>query len=168
MDHPPRSLDEPLVTRELLARAYLFFGLIETIFVMAGFFWVLTQGGWRLGTQIDPTSLLYRQATTMAFLGIVGTQLGTLFASRTNLASLFAIGPFSNRWVVLGALFSISLTAALIYVTFLRDIFGMAPLSPAHYLVAFLYGQILVFADEIRKFIARRRLHRPPAERGPG
>lgn len=168
MDRPPRRPDEPLVTRGLLVRAYLFYGVIETFFVMAGFFWVLSQGGWVLGMPIDPSSQLYRQATTMGFLGVVGTQLGTLFACRTNLASLIAIGPFSNRWVVIGALFSITVTAALIYAPILRDVFGMAALSPVHYLVAFFYGPVLVVVDEVRKLMLRRRVRRPPAERGPG
>ncbi|HVC34979.1 MAG TPA: cation-transporting P-type ATPase [Chloroflexota bacterium] len=168
MDRPPRRPNEPLLTTGLLLRSYLFFGVIETVFVMAGFFWVLTQGGWHLGAPLAASSLLYRQATTMGFLGIVGTQLGTLSASRTNLASLFAVGLLSNRWIVVGAVFSIALTAALIYVPFARNIFGMTPLTPLHYLIALLYGVVLVLADEVRKLIVRQRLHRPPAERGPG
>jgi P-type Ca2+ transporter type 2C len=47
MDRPPCPAGEHLITRGMLARAYLFLGSIEGVLVMAAFLFVLHDGGWR-------------------------------------------------------------------------------------------------------------------------
>jgi len=157
MQRPPRSQREPLLTTPLLLRAYLFFGVIEAVFVMGGFFWVLFRGGWMWGQPLAFNDPLYLEASTMAFLGIVMTQVGTVFAARTNRASVFQVGLFGNRWVLWGVAFELLLTLALLYVPPLASFFGMHPLGWLDWVVAALFGPIVFLADEARKWYVRRR-----------
>jgi magnesium-transporting ATPase (P-type) len=168
MEHPPRKKGEGIIDRPLLVRGYLFMGLIEAVLVLAAYFWVLYRGGWTLGTPDisnpqSPLFNLYLTATTMTFLGIVGTQIGTVFATRTNRASVFSIGILSNRWIIYGVIFELVLVATIIYVPFLQDIFGLRPLGIVEWLLALSFGVIVFIADELRKAYIRRR--EPPTER---
>ena len=56
-----------------------FVGGTSAVLVLAGFLGVLSHGGWHPGSTIGsghPSDDLYRQATTMTFLGIVACQVG--------------------------------------------------------------------------------------------
>ncbi|MDO8692110.1 MAG: cation-transporting P-type ATPase [Dehalococcoidia bacterium] len=156
MQRSPRPKGERLLTGALLVRAYLFFGLIEAFFVMAGFFWTLNRFGWTWGTSLNSTDPLYLRASTMGFLGIVMTQVGTVFASRTNRVSVFQVGLFSNKWVLGGVAFELALTVVLLYVPPIASFFGMYPLGPEEWAVAAMFGPMVFLADEARKWLARR------------
>ncbi|HEY3373471.1 MAG TPA: cation-transporting P-type ATPase [Candidatus Aquicultor sp.] len=168
MERPPRKRGEGIIDRSLLFRAYGFMGIIESVLVMAGFFFILYSGGWHLGTpditrSSSPLHGLYLAATTMTFLGIVGTQVGTVFASRTNRASVFTIGIFSNMWVAYGIIFELLIVAAIIYIPFLQDIFGTTSVGVVEWSLALVFGVIIFLADEARKAYVRRNI--PPSER---
>ncbi|MDI6715682.1 MAG: cation-transporting P-type ATPase [Actinomycetota bacterium] len=161
MERPPRKKGEGIIDRSLLLRAYVFLGLIEAALVLAAYFVVLVSGGWTLGipdisNPASPLHDVYLRAVTMTFLAIVGTQVGVVFASRTNRASVFEIGLFSNRWIMYGIVFELIITAAIIYVPFLQRIFGTAPLGLVEWVAAFSFGVIVFFADEVRKWLLRR------------
>ncbi|MDO8671923.1 MAG: cation transporting ATPase C-terminal domain-containing protein, partial [Dehalococcoidia bacterium] len=156
MQRLPRPRTERLLNRPLLLRAYVFFGIIESIFVMAGFFWVLYRGGWTWGLPLAPEDPLYLRASTMGFLGIVMTQVGTVFAARTVRVSVFAVGLFSNPWILWGVAFEIVLTLALLYIPTLANFFGMYPLGFEEWAIVVFFGPLVFLADELRKLIARR------------
>jgi P-type Ca2+ transporter type 2C len=161
MDRPPRSQKEGLLSKRILLRAYVWLGSIEAILVTAAFLWVLLRGGWVPGTPDisvpgNPLYGLYLEATTMTFLGIVAAQVGTVFASRTHRASVFQVGFFSNRLVLLGIAFELVLAAVLLYVPFLADFFGMAPLGLLDWVVVLSFAPVIFLADEARKVLVRR------------
>jgi magnesium-transporting ATPase (P-type) len=57
MRRPPRQRDQRLLDWPLLARAYLWLGLLEAAGALAAFFFVLTAGGWAYGEslgKLDP------------------------------------------------------------------------------------------------------------------
>ena len=91
MDRPPRPRTQGVISRSMLARAWGFLGLISATLVMIGFFLTLRHGGWHPSAATGTGTALnhvYRQATTVAWLGIVACQIGTAFAVRTDHASL--------------------------------------------------------------------------------
>ena len=138
MDRPPRPRTQGVISRGMLARAWGFLGLISASLVMTGFFLTLRHAGWHPGAATGAGSALnhaYRQATTVAWLGIVACQIGTAFAVRTDHASLRSVGVFSNRFLLGGIAAELAFAAALIYVPALNSIFGTAPLtaSPARH-----------------------------------
>ena len=160
MSRPPRSRGQGIITREMLIRAWLFLGLIAAILQMGAFFYVLLRAGWSPGDPVGEGSPLhhaYLQATTMTFLSMVVAQIGTAFASRTERASLFQVGVFSNRLLLWGILFELVLAAMLIYVPFFQDLLGMAALGPAELVILLPFPFIVWGADELRRYLARRR-----------
>jgi magnesium-transporting ATPase (P-type) len=160
MDRPPRPRGERVIRPAMLARAWGFLGLISAALVMGGFFLTLTRGGWHPGAPVGtgtPLHEIYRQSTTVAWLGIVACQIGTAFAARTERASLRAIGVFSNPRL-LGAIgFSLAFAAAIVYLPWLHGIFGTEPLSVSQLLTVAPFPFIVWGADELRRALLRSR-----------
>lgn len=163
MSRPPRSRKESILSKEILFRAYIYMGLIEAVLVMTAFFYVLYGGGWNYSMGISimdpghPLNLTYRQASTMAFISIVGTQIGTVFATRTNRISLLEVGIFTNKLVLWGVVFAMVITVAIVYVPLMQNIFGTASIPAYYWLIALSFGPIVLLADEIRKAGIRKK-----------
>jgi magnesium-transporting ATPase (P-type) len=160
MQRPPRERSEGVIRPGMLVRAWLFLGVICAALQMAGFFYVLGGAGWSPG---DPTGAghslhhAYQQATTMTFLGMVMGQIGTAFAARTERASLRSIGVFSNRLLLWGILFELVLSALIIYAPPLQSVLGTAALEPHMLLFTLPFPFIVWGADELRRWVLRRR-----------
>src|SRR5215469_3121057 len=159
MDRPPRPRAEGVISRGMLLRAWGFLGLLSATLVMAGFFLTLRHAGWQPGAATEPGSALnlgYRQATTVAWLGIVACQVGTAFAVRTDHASLRQVGVFTNKLLLAGIGVALAFAAALVYVPALHSLFGTAALSPGQ-LGTVASSRSSCGADEIRRALIRRR-----------
>ncbi len=166
MDRPPRPRSQGVISRAMLARAWGFLGLISATLVMTGYFLTLRHGGWHPGAATGPGSPLnhvYRQATTVAWLGIVACQIGTAFAVRTDHASLRSVGVFSNRYLLAGIGAALAFAAAVIYLPALASIIGTAPLSAGQLATVAPFPVIVWGADELRRLLMRhyRSLHQP-------
>ncbi len=171
MQQLPRPKDKPLLDRGLLLRAYLFIGLIEAIAGMTGFFLVWWSHDYTLADlqQVTPAILahtadpavtaIYQQATTMTLAAIVACQVGNIFACRSDRASIFKIGWFSNRLVWVGIAVELGLLLAIINITPLSQVFGTAALTSWQWLVLLACPPLVLIADELRK----KMLHRPRA-----
>ncbi|HEU4706216.1 MAG TPA: cation-transporting P-type ATPase [Solirubrobacterales bacterium] len=170
MRQPPRKRSEGLIRRSMLLRAWLFLGMIAAILEMGAFFYVLLRAGW---SPNDPTGEgtplhhAYRQATTMTFLSMVACQVGTAFAARTERASLRSIGVFSNRLLLWGIGFELALAALLIYVPAFQRLLGTAALPWHDLLLVVPFPFIVWGADELRRWLARRRGPRPASRPRP-
>ncbi|HET8758625.1 MAG TPA: cation-transporting P-type ATPase [Solirubrobacteraceae bacterium] len=164
MDRPPRPRDRGILDRPMLARAWLWLGLLEAALVTSGFFWVLHRAGWTPGDATGsgaPLHDAYLTATTMTFAGITFCQIGTAFASRTTHASLRAIGVFSNRLLLWGIAFELAFAAAVVYLPPLQDIFGTAPLGVPELAVLSVFPVIVWGSDELRRRWRRRPVSSP-------
>jgi magnesium-transporting ATPase (P-type) len=159
MDRPPRPESERLIRGDLLLRAWGLLGGVSAVLVTAGYFWVLTLGGWTPGADVSDTSELhevYLQATTMTFLGIVACQVGTAFAARTERSSIFEVGPFTNRLLLWGIAFELAFSAALVGLPGLSSMLGMAA-PPVQALAVLPLFPLLVWGvDEIVRAVRRR------------
>ena len=159
MDRPPRPRTQGIINRAMLARAWGFLGLISATLVMTGFFLTLRHAGWHPGAATGPGNPLnhaYRQATTVAWLGIVACQIGTAFAVRTDHASLCSVGVLANRFLLGGIAFSLAFAALLIYAPAMHSIFGTAALSPAQLATVAPFPFVVWGADELRRLLIRR------------
>ena len=144
----------------MLLRAWLFLGLISALLAMGGFFYVLVNGGWHAGAATGeghPLHHVYLQATTMTFASMVACQVGTAFAARTDRASLFSVGVFSNRLLLWGIAFELALSAAIIYLPPLQSLLATAPPSPDALALTVAFPFIVWGADELRRYLLRRR-----------
>ena len=157
MDKPPRPKNKRLLDLPLLLRAYCFLGPLEALVSMAGFFFVYWQAGWRPGMEMAPSGPVYVAATTMAFAGIVASQIGNVQACRTERESVFTIGLFGNRLVIAGIAAEIAILLLLLYTPLLQEIFGLAPLRAGDWIFLIVFMPLLLILEEARKYIMRSR-----------
>lgn len=158
MNNPPRSLKEHIITRSLLLRAYAFLGLIQSIAVMAAFYfqyWV--NGYWGTWLDLPSTGILYESATAMALGAVVATQIGNLFAQRTEKTSVLKIGWFSNPLIWVGIASELVLIGMIIYIPFFQQLIGTAAFPLENWLFLFAWTPSLLLADELRKAFLRWR-----------
>jgi magnesium-transporting ATPase (P-type) len=158
MDRRPRRRADHIVDRSLLLRAYLFLGLIQAIAVMAAFFafyWANGYAGQWLDLPDEGT--LADQAVAVALAAVVATQIGNLFAQRTERSSIVSVGFFSNPLVWVGIVSELVIVAMIVYVPFLQRIVGTAGLPLVTWICLLPLVPLLLLADETRKLVARRR-----------
>jgi len=158
MDRPPRPKNKRLLDLPLLLRAYCFLGPMEAIACMSGFFFIYYQHGWMPGMEMADSGLVYVTATTMTLAGIVATQIGNVFACRTERESVFKVGLFRNRLVLWGIASELTIIALLIYTPFLQRIFGLAPLGIKEWVFLFAFTPVLLVMEELRKLVLRKRI----------
>jgi P-type Ca2+ transporter type 2C len=166
IDQPPRSRTTPLLDRGTIRRVFGWLGPIEGLLALLAFGVGLWSAGWRPGMEFAAEGAAYAQATTLTYAAIVLAQVGTAFACRTRRSSLFHIGLFSNRALVLGVLASLALMLALIYVPPLATIFGFVPPAAEHWAMLATFPLVMLLAEEGRKWFRRRQLresHDAPA-----
>jgi P-type Ca2+ transporter type 2C len=169
MDRPPRSRRERLLSGTVIRRI-LFLGGIQAAGVTALFFWHIHAAGipYDAFTADDPA---YRHAVTVVHAGIVVSQLFVALALRADRQSILTLGPWSNPWLLGAGALSLAAMAAISYVPALNGVFHTAPLAAGDWAVLVLLGLLLLAADEIRKWLLRRRsgttpLHPAASERG--
>jgi P-type Ca2+ transporter type 2C len=160
MDVPPRSRKELLLSGRLLARALLWYGMIESIAAMSAYFFMNWLHGWPGAPLAAEGTLIYRMATTMTLAGVVATQVGAVFACRTDRSSLFKVGLFTNKLVLLGVAVELTLLCLLMYVPFLQETFNTAPIDLLGWVFVFAWTPVIFLADELRKAILRYRERR--------
>jgi calcium-translocating P-type ATPase len=160
MDRSPRPREAGIISRAMLARAWLRLGTLEAVLVMSGFFLVLLAAGWSPGKATGTGAELhhaYLQATTMTWAGIVACQMGAAFAVRTSTASLRQVGLLSNPHLLRGLAFAIVFAAAIIYAPPLQSIFNTAALPARDILVLTCFPVIVWGSDELWRWHNRRR-----------
>jgi len=161
MQRAPRPRSSGVIDGRLLVRAWAVLGAVSAVLVMAAFFAVLLQGGWRPGDETgsgEPLHHLYLQATTMTFAAIVACQVGVAMAARTDFASLFTVGVRSNPLLLWGIAFELVFTAAVIYAPPLQEVFGTAGLSVHQVLWLLPFPFVVWGVDELLRL--RRRVRR--------
>jgi magnesium-transporting ATPase (P-type) len=158
MERPPRRRSEHLVTKALLARAYLVLGAVQAVAVMlvfVGWFW--TNGYWGELLDLPDDGRIYHQAVSMALVTVVFTQIGNLFAQRAAPTGSRRAWFVSNRLVWVGIASELVIVSAIVYVPFLQDVFDTGAL-PAH---AWLWFPALVvllpLADRIDRLVRPSR-----------
>jgi magnesium-transporting ATPase (P-type) len=155
MKQPPRSLKKKLLDLPLLLRAYGFLGIIEAIACMAGYFFVYYSSGWRPGMDLTSSGPTYLKATTMCLAGIVATQIGNVFACRTERESVFKVGFSTNRLILFGILTEIFLIMMIVYFKPMQKIFNTFSLSLVDWIVLCCFIPIIFLAEEFRKYLIR-------------
>jgi magnesium-transporting ATPase (P-type) len=164
MNRPPRPRTERLLSWRVLSRVYGWVGLWEAFCAMVGFFSSYLLGGWRPFGAMRSSGPQYIQATTMTQTGIVMGQVGAGMAMRTDRRSVFSIGLFTNRFLLVGIAFELVLAVSLIYVPGLNGVFHQGPIGGWHWLILLAFAPIVFFAEEGRKAFFRR--HVRPRELG--
>jgi Ca2+-transporting ATPase len=99
-------------------------------------------------------------AVTMAFATLGLIQLTHAFNVRSNHQSLFAIGPFSNKYLNGAAVLSGLLVILVILLPFMNDLFRVVPLNGKQWLIVAISALIIIPLVEIVKLISRSKHRR--------
>jgi P-type Ca2+ transporter type 2C len=151
MKLPPRPTKEPIINKSMRVSLVLQTVAITGASLLA--FWL----GWKVlgaGMAKEAAETLAR---TMAFVTLSGCQLVRAYTNRSERASLFTIGPFSNKFMQYAVLSSAALLLATLFVPYLNtSVFRTAALTGRQWLVI-LPGILLpAVVDEVTKFFIRR------------
>jgi len=156
MQRPPRPRGERLLNWPLVARAYLFLGVLEAIAALAAFFFVLEGGGWVYGEVLARNDPLYLKATTACLSAIVVAQMVNVFLCRHPRRSAFSFGIADNRLILWGIGAELALLLAIVYTPAGNALFGTASLSPAVWLFVMPFALGMLALEELRKAAVRR------------
>lgn len=156
MNKPPRDLKEHIVTPGILVRAYLWLGMIQSLAAMIAFYFMYwTNGYWGQWVDLPAGGDLYKAATAMTLAMVVATQIGNVFAQRTERVSVFRIGLLSNRLIWIGIAVEVTLIFLIVHIPFLQTVFGTAAFPPHYWLFLLAWAPALLLADEFRKALLR-------------
>ena len=159
MSSPPRPRNERLLSGVLLARAYLFLGLMQATAAMAAYVFVLRGGGWNSGQSLLATDPLYLQATTACLSAIVVMQVANVFLCRNPRLSLAARGFFSNRVILAGVAAEIAIILLIDYTRWGNSLVGTASIPLTVWLFIIPFAIAMVFLEEFRKWVCRIKCH---------
>ncbi len=148
MRRPPRRPDEGVFAGGMAFDMTLQ-GLIIALLTVFSYFAAhrLTNGFWAIAQSAE--------GMTMAFLTLSMTEIFHAFNMRFRRQSLFS-EPNQNSWLWLTLAFSLIMTAAVVFVPFLRDAFSFAAISFREYFIAMAIAACIIPVVELLKLIERK------------
>ena len=154
MKLPPRSRQAHLLTKNVLWRAFGWYGLIGSVVSTAGYFFVNHTFGWPqvpLAASGEP----YIEATTMTLAAVVFCQMANVLNCRTQNASVWNLGVFSNHKINIGIFAEFLILIVLMYVPLLQNVFQTGPLNAEEWLFLICIPIPVFFLEEFRKKLVR-------------
>jgi Ca2+-transporting ATPase len=139
MNKPPQNPKSGILYSGMLYRM-IFLSLIMAVGTVALFYW-----------ELQASSLDH--ARTIAFCTIVGFQWFNALNSRSSHQSVFKIGFFSNRWLMIGLPIAIALQLLVIYTPPLQNLFHTVPLNVSQWGIVIGVSASVWILEEIRKAV---------------
>ena len=165
MQQKPRAKTEPIINRSMTwglgIQTVTQTAAVLTAFAL-GLSWHLEAGAYVTGNplvyllQHDWRGIDVQTAETMAFVTLSLCELFRAYTVRSERASIFKIGVFSNRYMQYAVGLSIALLILVCAVPFLQPIFNTHFLSLEEWAIVIGLSLIPATAEEITKFILRR------------
>jgi len=167
MDQKPRAKSEPIVNRSMgigiIVQTFAQTGAVLTAFIM-GLAWHLEAGalipeGSNLLSFVlahDWRNVDVYSAQTMAFATLSLAELFRAYTVRSERASIFRIGIFSNRYMQYAVGISITLLVLVCIVPFLQPIFNTQALTLRAWGLVLGLALIPALSEEVTKLILRR------------
>ncbi len=148
MEEPPRRTNARIINTEMFRNI-----LFVAIFMAAGTLFMFN-------TANNSGNMLYAQ--TVVFTTLALYQVFNSLNCRSRIKSLFQIGVFSNIYMFIAIIVSVSLQLAAVYLPFMQRLLGTVPLQPRDWLTIVLVTSPIFFLDEIRKLV--QRIRKNPAQ----
>ncbi len=144
MQRAPVARDDRLIDRGMLGRI----ALMASTAVLVTFGWF----AWRLGQGVAVEVVRTETFTVLAmcqWFNVLNCQSATRSALR--------LGVLRNHWLLGGLVLSVGLQLVVIYFVPMNAMFHTVPLPPATLLVLLALTSAVLFAEELRKAVARIR-----------
>lgn len=142
LKHPPRHPEVGLIFPGLLLRI-VYMATMMGIGVYLIFNWAQAR-------------MSLEEARTLTFASIVAFEWFRAFNARSDERTVFQLGVFSNRWLVMSISVAVLLQVAVIYAPPLQVAFRTVPLSIDRWGIALLAAGSLFTVEETRKFFFPR------------
>ena len=168
MSRKPRAKSEPIINR-VMGLGITIQTITQTTAVLSAFglglLWHL-QAGALVPPSMNPILYLLHHdwrgvdiqaAETMAFVTLSLCELFRAYTVRSERASIFQIGVFSNQYMQLAVGASIALLLIVCGVPFLQPIFNTHFLSITEWIAVIGLALIPAFSEEVTKFFLRRQ-----------
>lgn len=139
--HKPRRPHEPIINRLMVSRMVM----VATVMMV--------------GTLLMFTANLDRglsTAQTSALLVLAAFQWFNVFNARSETESIFKVGLFSNRYVVLAIGTALLLQLGATYLPFMQAVLKTAPLTLTDWITALVLASSIIAIEEGRKHIFRK------------
>jgi magnesium-transporting ATPase (P-type) len=144
MDRPPIRQGEPLIDLPMLKRVLL----MTPVMVLSAFGYYV----WRLSADVP-----YEVARSETFTILAVCQWFNVLNCRSELKSALDLSIFKNYWLLGGLALGNALHFLVIYTEPMNRIFHTAPIPLAEFFLIGAVASLVLWAEEIRKFFARRR-----------
>ena len=145
MKRAPRKVDASIFSGGVAVHI-LWVGILTGLVTLLAQTWALNNGNphWQ----------------TIAFTVLCFSQLGHVLAIRSDLYSVFKIGFFTNKPMLLAVALMVILQLAIIYMPFFNRVFKTNPLSFSDLAISILFSTIVFVSVELEKFIRLNRTQR--------
>jgi len=150
MKQPPIPSREPLLNRTILMRVCL----MTPVMAASTFGYFL----WRLSTGVE-----FAQVQTETFTVLAVCQWFNVLNCRSEIHSAFDWRLLKNRWLIGGLILGNLLHFLVIYTEPLNQIFHTVPIPLTEFFLIGAVASSVLWAEEIRKFFARRLAFREPS-----
>lgn len=181
MNHPPRNLEsDKLVNFKLILYSYGLVGLLQACAGFFAFFLVMAAYGFSpkrllfIRSDWDSKSInnlvdsfnttwsytsrkkLQRVGQSSYFIAVLVTQIADVIICKTRRNSILKQG--MKNWVLnFGILFELILGAIIVYVPFANYILQTESISWVYWLPGIPFSFLLIFGDELRKYLIRKK-----------
>jgi Ca2+-transporting ATPase len=142
MQRPPHRPDESIFARGM-GRHVIWVGLLMGFLSLGAGYWY-----WRNGDS---------NWQTVLFTTLTLSQMAHVMAIRSESRSLFQIGLMSNKPLLGAVSFAVALQLALVYLPFLRTVFGTRGLPLRDLALTIAMSSVIFIAVEFEKRILQRR-----------
>jgi len=164
MERKPRPKKEPIINSSM--RLGIIIQTITQTFATLGAFYVglvmdLQAQGYAIAGLIDVlrfdawSSVDVQTAETMAFMTLSLCELLRAFTVRSERASIFRLGFFSNKWMLYAVGFSILLLILVVKVPFLQPIFNTHDPNAMEWAIVLGLALIPAVSEELTKALLR-------------
>jgi magnesium-transporting ATPase (P-type) len=151
MRRPPRQPDAPVLNPFVITRTVL-----VAILMAAGALGLFLIE-YAAISRFDAESPGYAQAQTEAVTTVIFFQMFYLLHCRSFKEPVLKTGLYSNPWIYVGIAAVLLLQVGFVYLPFMHDVFGSAPLSLASWAQAAVVGLLIVPIISMEKWWRRRR-----------
>jgi Ca2+-transporting ATPase len=142
MDQPPRSPKANIINMDILKNI-----LFVAAFMAAGTLWVFT-------SELSAEGI--HKAQTLGFSTLAMFQIFNALNCRSQDKSVFKIGLFSNKYLIVGIAASIALQFMATELAFFQMALGTVELSFHEWAIIFVVSSTVFIAEEIRKLVMER------------
>ena len=147
-----------LLNRTVAVRAFGVIGPTEAMFEMTAFVVAMMIGGWSLRTP-SPTGPVLYAASGAAFLTVVLAQSANAFACRSTRRPAWALGWFSNRFLVASVLVELAFAIAMLAVPAAAGLLDQQWPPAGAWIVVLAAAPAVVLVDAVWKRVTARSTH---------